>query len=83
MSERLLTSHDRGGTQMERPPPLGPEVAIDGLADKQMREGNPPARRGLLLEQNSRPLGLAKRRGRSRRARQRGHVDERAVVPEH
>ncbi len=66
MSERLLAPHDRRGTQMKRPPPLRPEVAIYGLADEQMREGNPPARRGLLLEQNSGPFGLAQRRSRGR-----------------
>ena len=83
MSERFLACHDRGGTQMERPPPLCPQVAIYGLADKRMREGNPPARRSLPLEQDSRPLGLAERRCRGGRVRHRGCIGERAVFPEH
>lgn len=48
-----------------------------------MREGNPPARRRLPLEQDSRPLGLAERCCPGWRARHRGDIGERAVVPEH
>jgi hypothetical protein len=83
MGERVLAPHDRRGTQMERTPPLCPQAGVHRLADEQVLEGKPPARRSLLLEQDPRPLGLPERRRGTPRARDRGRIDERAVVPEH
>ena len=83
MGQRVLTPHDGRGTQMQRPPALCPEAGAHRLADEQMQEGHPPARRRLLLDQDSGPLGLAERSRRSRRARHRSHIDQRAVIPEH
>ena len=83
VGERLLASHDRGRAQMQPPAPLGPQVVIDGLADQQMRERDHPARRRVLLDQQTCPLRLVERRGRLGRAGHGGRIGQGGMITEH